>query len=68
MPSGEWPTVGKLRGRLDRIAPGLKAAGIEVSSRMDNHAKVWRMRISTTPGFESVAPLPSRLVGDGLPG
>lgn len=54
-----WPSSNKVRGVLERIAPGLRNRGIEVRLTAPHGKRnVWTMQICTTPDFQ-----PDRLDG-----
>ena len=47
-----WPSVNKVRGHLDRICPGLRDLGLEVTfTKPQGKRNVWLMEITATDAF-----------------
>lgn len=60
-PTRDWPDVKAVKGRLRRLAQGLRDSGIKIEFAKDGHAKRAVFEISVTEAFEpiSVKPRPA---------
>jgi hypothetical protein len=53
--AGDLPHVNQFRDRLTRQKDGLRALGINVEEKRDNHAKTWKFAITYTGGGPDAA-------------